>query len=452
MSMKDRSQLDNFGMNLNLNWKGLDFRAITDLYRVTQIDLWGENYAGGALSESFDSYFLQLKYDFEASSGLQLTPFIKYKRQHPWQLVTNDLEYSSLKHTDKLTLGVSSLWTVSEKANLIFGVEYYSNYLKMPSEPGPYEGLFVNGEDSLGYGNFSAYGQLMLASPIANVTVGGRFDYSKEYKSSFVPRIGLTKTLDKFHFKAMASPSFRLPGGDIPNRVLPGLSIKPEKATNFELEVGYRFSDRIFWVINGYDISIKDTIAYLSDPESGSGTYMNAGKVGTRGVESEFRYQGAQTHPGPELRLLPDQQERGGPLPGARSRRIAASVSRPPAQPARRPQVDRQGVDPSHPFLYRQALRLCRLRGGERQSPHAGVRSDVDGGYQPAAEKPLGSGGGAATRGDQPVPGEVRLHPALFSRLARAVAGDGPGVLPEIADRPLSVSGWRGAIPPAGFS
>ena len=50
-SLSDDSNLDIINMNLNINYKGLDIRAIVDQYQNEHFTLWGENYPNGTLEQ-----------------------------------------------------------------------------------------------------------------------------------------------------------------------------------------------------------------------------------------------------------------------------------------------------------------------------------------------------------------------------------------------------------------
>jgi outer membrane receptor for ferrienterochelin and colicin len=297
LSMEDNSELDFLNLNLNVNYKGLDLRVIADIHDTTQINLWGENYQDGDLDEDFDSYFFDVKYDFKEVGGqnLTITPEWKYKIQYPWQVLVPDQEYTNEKRAEKMQFAVSGIWDVTDRLNLVSGVEYYTNYLYMPDMPGPFEETFNNGKSRMGHTNYSAYAQLMARNDLANVTIGGRYDDSDEYGSSFVPRIGLTKAWDRLHAKAMYSQSFRLPGGIIPNRIPVGFpDIKPEEGENYEVELGYRITDNMVFTVNAFDVSFDEVIVYQANPDTGVGSYFNSGEFGSRGLEAEYRYRGGK--------------------------------------------------------------------------------------------------------------------------------------------------------------
>ena len=291
-SLNGNSELNPLNVNFNGLYKGLDVRAIVDKYHTTQIDLWDENYAGKALRENWNNYFFNVKYSFKDVAGRDLTiiPEWKYKIQYPWQLSVPET-FTNGKHSEKMQFGLTSIWDITERLNLVSGIEYYTNYLYLPHHFGEFEETFQDEKTRIGYQNFAAYSQLMIFSDIVNVTVGGRLDKSNKYGSSFVPRIGLTRAWDRFHAKAIYSRSFRIPAGNIPNSIPPGFpDIEPENGNNYEAEFGYRLKDNMMFTMDFFDVSFDKAIVYLQDTETGTGSYFNSGKYGSRGIESEYRY------------------------------------------------------------------------------------------------------------------------------------------------------------------
>lgn len=295
LNMKDRSEMNPTSVNFNLQYKGLDFRTIADRYHLTQIDLWGENFTDRTLEQSYDSYFFDIKYDFEDVfvEGLKLTPEWRYKVQYPWHLLVPEEEYTCEKRTEKMEFILSSDWDINEKLNLISGLEYYNNYVFLPDDPSPYEERFDNGNSRLDTHTFSAHGQLMAFSDLATFIVGGRFDNSNEFGSAFVPRLGVTKVWERWHAKGMYSGTFRTPSGIMPNRVVHGNpNLEPERGTTTEVEIGYEVTEKSIAVVDFFDTQYEDAIQYLPDPTTGEGGYRNSGEFGTRGVEAEYRFRG----------------------------------------------------------------------------------------------------------------------------------------------------------------
>ena len=294
LDMAENSALNIFNTNLNLKYKGFDFRAIIDDYQTTQIDLWDANYTSGPLREDFKTMVGNLQYQYKIGEKIVITPRVQYKHQRPWTLsfptevINGDTieGYHNSKYIGKLTTSINGNFTFSEKANLIAGLEFVDNAVYR----GQNDETFKNNKDRRRIKTISVYAQFMWYSSLANVTLGGRFDNSDEYGSSFVPRLGLTKVFDPFHLKLMLSQSFRVPGGIIPERTIPGADdIEPEKSTNIELEAGYKINDKVWLVVNGFSVNFDKPISYYSDPATGSGNYGNLDKLGTIGLEAELK-------------------------------------------------------------------------------------------------------------------------------------------------------------------
>lgn len=300
-SLSGKSAINGHNLNLNVKYKDLDIRFIKDYYELEHITLWGSHYTeGNILKNSWDSYLTQISYNFKVNDKLTIIPKFNYKFQSPWKLDIPDSSYLyvNTKKAIKTTEGITLIYdfpiennSFINNINFVGGAEYYENYLLLADQIKDYEETFKNGKSKIGYNCLSTYGQLMITSPIVNLTFGGRYDMSDVYESSFVPRIGITKAFGNFHVKALYSQAFRLPGTVSSNRTLDSVSIKPEKVQDFEVELGYKISNNQYIGINMYKVSFNDVIAYLSDPQTGIGSYTNSkDKFGTQGLEAEYKF------------------------------------------------------------------------------------------------------------------------------------------------------------------
>ncbi|MBN2281183.1 MAG: TonB-dependent receptor [Candidatus Marinimicrobia bacterium] len=289
MAMKGNSDIHTVFINTNIRYKELEIRGIADIFHYEQIDLWGINYSK-ALHQKNDTYMGSVSYKFDLNPKHKITPKIIFKYQKPWHLHVPDKNYINSKFITKYTTGLVHNWDVNSDFSIITGFEYFNTILNLPENHKEYEEIFKNNTNQLSVENYSIFSQAIALNKNINITLGGRWDYSSEYGQSFVPRIALTKTLRRVHFKTMISQSFRIPGGIIPNRIPREVEgIEPEKATNYEFETGYS-SDNFYMGINAFSITFDKYIVYGSDPATGIGTYMNSGKLGTQGIESELKY------------------------------------------------------------------------------------------------------------------------------------------------------------------
>lgn len=276
-------EMNPFSLNLNLNYKGFDFRGIYDNYS-TVFDI----------PISFKTYLQQLKYDWKISDEFLLTFKLSNKIQFPWKLLSDfpivlngkiggDGPHSNDKQVDKRKGSLSFLWNITPELHLNSGVEYQQVEGKVNSvHPGYYEIPFAEEKPEIETSNFSVYSQLFFQNSVLNVTLGARHDHSADFGNSFIPRIALTKIFDPFHFKVMVSRSYRFPGG-----VYFEMNLEPEKAMNYELELGYQIKKNHLVLLNFYEIMFTDVISYRTDALYP--VYDNLDKIGTRGIEGEYK-------------------------------------------------------------------------------------------------------------------------------------------------------------------
>ena len=288
-NMAGQSNLNPGFYNFGLSYKGLSIRSIADMYHTSTRDNY-ENTMTQAYPLSFNSYFVQAKYDWKASNKITITPSFTYKEQLPWNFngasVENEFPVYN-KEVDKYTGSVIANYDYSHDVNFIVGAE--SNSVIAENLDTSYSVYsFMNNARNFYVNNYAAFAQGLFLTKIANVTVGARYNYSDRYSPSFVPRIGLTKVFDKFHFKVLYSKAFRTPSVEDINF---GNNIKPENTTVAEFETGYQLSANSYLTANIFDITTKDAIIYYTD-QNNEDSYSNLGTTGTRGVEVEYKIKG----------------------------------------------------------------------------------------------------------------------------------------------------------------
>ncbi|HKC69580.1 MAG TPA: TonB-dependent receptor, partial [Bacteroidia bacterium] len=144
-----------------------------------------------------------------------------------------------------------------------------------------------NGKQSVSFYNYAFFAQGLLKTRIVNIILGARYDKHNVYGDAFVPRVGLTKKYNKFHFKALYSNSFRAPAIENIN-LSRTTGISPERTQVIELELGYQITHNSIFTVNFYDITTKNPIIYYSVGDTAD-AYSNQGKTGTRGLEAEYK-------------------------------------------------------------------------------------------------------------------------------------------------------------------
>ena len=285
-SMKGNSNLNPNYFNLALGYKGLSFRAIGDFFQTTQRDGYGTVVQQGAVPESFNSFFSELKYVFKLNDKFTITPRINYKNQTPWKAPSYDYSRPYNKTGIRISENITASYDAKRNLNIIFGVESYQDKAMDNTD----SSFFANGKKEVNYINYSVFSQALIKTRAVNFIVGARFDKHSEFNSAFVPRVGLTKKYNKFHFKALYSQAFRSPSIDNINSA-DSTGIKPELTTIIEAEIGYQITRKSILTANIYDITTHEPIIYyVSQDSSNTDYYTNYGHSGSQGVEIEYRY------------------------------------------------------------------------------------------------------------------------------------------------------------------
>ncbi|GAB4339249.1 MAG: hypothetical protein OHK0038_18310 [Flammeovirgaceae bacterium] len=262
------------------------------LYKTLKISFIKEelkNYVTPFLYDWFtQGTFLDISNKFKLSNKWSLTPSLSIKNQKPANYAnTSDSLILSFNNKDqRLKANMILSYTPNAQIDVTFGVEGFRDYSENDR---PYLGGFSGGGRSISYHNFAAFGEFNYSSPFGNFTIGARMDDHSNAKLAFVPRFAYTKAFKYFHFKALYSFAFRAP--TIQNINFASQELKPEKVRVGEIEIGYKkhhFSANI----NFFDISSKDPIIYINDPENDIYDFINQGKSGTKGIEGEIKHSG----------------------------------------------------------------------------------------------------------------------------------------------------------------
>lgn len=287
LDMTEESRLDPLLLNLGLTWKRWSLRALADRLHTTQGDQYVASLPAGSDTD-FLNRAVSLQYKAEPRPGLALTPYLRWRWQNPWRM-TRDTPFD--KEVSRLTEGLVVDWEPSEALSVTAGVELYqetttdNNYdpagstLYDPDHPGtPVE--------SVEYQDLAVFAQAQWLNPVANLTVGARWEDHSQTGGAFVPRVALTRLFERVHVKLLAARAFRAPA--VMNISL-NPDIKPETATVLEAEAGWQADDKTFVTANVFDIVIRDPTSYFYDETTDSEHYFNFDRTARRGLELELR-------------------------------------------------------------------------------------------------------------------------------------------------------------------
>ncbi|SFB74534.1 Outer membrane cobalamin receptor protein [Flexibacter flexilis DSM 6793] len=310
VTLKDKSNIRDMNLNVGAKYKGLSFRTILDKYTLENpayINKKGQ----GILDQSLNSIYSELKYEAKISNKLTLTPRVNIILQNPDVSIKNipdsamrDLPNS--QYAMRLKSNLTGSYDFNRKLNVIFGGEYFEDqaYEEDKSTNDLIDSTKVE------YKNLAFFAQGTYKTRLANIIVGARYDKNTRYGEAFVPRLGITKKIKRFNFKALYSQAFRAPSiqnvklaydgqytlgtrpdGSVDSTAVIGeqVTLKPEKTSVFEIEVGYQLTRDMFLTANFYEITTRNAIVYYSTETTHQSVYSNFKKTGSRGVELEYK-------------------------------------------------------------------------------------------------------------------------------------------------------------------
>ncbi len=277
------SKLDPTNVNVGMSYKGLSARFILDNYYTTT----GDSYDAikPAAPQEFNSTFAEVKYTFRLGEKFTITPKVNYKHQTPWKTAADSISPEYFKVVNRYTGNLTFSYNINRKINVIFGGEVFSDHAEDKVD----SSFFKNGKSSVDYLNTAFFAQSVIKLRLVNIILGARFDKHNAYGSAFVPRLGLTKRIDNFHFKLLYSNSFRAPAIENINYA-DSTGITPENTSVAELELGYEIRRNSIVTVNFFDITTTNTIAYYYDDSTETDAYHNIGNTGSRGVELEYKF------------------------------------------------------------------------------------------------------------------------------------------------------------------
>lgn len=283
-SLQNLSAMNSEQYRIDYSYRKISIIAFCDRYKVLQRDGYDEVY-----SQAYRSRFLNSSLHAKAEYTFgkwKFTPGVKIKLEHPWYYNDDSAgdsfepyDVTSNKNQAYLNFAIDP----SKKVNVSGGLQYTSLLARNQLE----NSTFTDGKKEFENYNYGGYLQALAKTNIVNFTIGSRISYNKYYGTSFVPRIGITKTWEKFHVKALYAIGYRAPSVENINL---NWSIKPEYTSVLELEGGLKLGKNSYLTTNLYDIITKDPIIFYYDLATSTELYKNEGRAGTRGIEIDYKW------------------------------------------------------------------------------------------------------------------------------------------------------------------
>jgi outer membrane receptor for ferrienterochelin and colicin len=298
--MANNSQLDSLYGNLSLKYKELKIRLLSEKYNIESRDGFGDTLQQNSfLTNSFTTHAAKLEFEHPFNDNFKLNSNFDFSRQTPWE---RSKHFDNGKPTrlqekvfiDHYKFDTKATWMRDNGSYLAVGNSYQMDeYSHVVSD---FEGRLPV------FGDYTAYGEGVYKTDWADFLIGLRFDKYSQFGTNLAPRIAITKQIEKFHYKLLYSHAFHAPtGGDYQMNLEYNQTnslgrhvneLQPEMTYNYEVEVGYAFSNNFEIVSNVFFTQIDKIFTYSFD-SNWDDYYRNAKGLNTYGVESGVKYKNA---------------------------------------------------------------------------------------------------------------------------------------------------------------
>ncbi|QRO00786.1 TonB-dependent receptor [Archangium violaceum] len=290
VSMGGKSEINPLTAQAGVGYRDLQLSMLYQRYATTAVVAFDEVLPAPAATD-FESFHAELSDRFRPSERVEIIPRINLTVQEPYRDTNRESPFYYEKQARRLRGRVVARWAAWEYLQLTGGADLAFDHglLKGPEGLG-LQTAFGEAGDQVSYTNMAGFIEAYSENPIATLVAGARYDRHSAFGDSFVPRLVLLRSFGPFSGKALFSRAFRAPGVE---NISLGDNVRPERTTVFELEGTLRLGEGHAVSVNAFDVGIQDPIIYSYDAESNSEAYRNLGRLGSRGIELDYRIRGS---------------------------------------------------------------------------------------------------------------------------------------------------------------
>ncbi|WP_233595569.1 MULTISPECIES: TonB-dependent siderophore receptor [Corallococcus] len=288
-SMNGASRLDPTVVQAGVGYRDLQLSLLYQRQDTTSVVSVDEVLPEPANTD-FESFHAELSDRFRPTDRIEIIPRLNLTLGESYRDSDEASDFFYDKRYRRLRGRALARWAALDVLQLTGGLDLAFDQGKLLGPAGIGQQEPFNGDqDVVSYRNFAGFVEVYSDNPIATVVAGARFEDHSFFGSSFVPRLVLLKSFGPVSGKALYSRAFRAPG--IENISL-GDDVRPERTTVYELEATVRLGEGQTVSANAFDVGVTDPIIYSYDTDTDSEAYRNLGRLGSRGVELDYRVRG----------------------------------------------------------------------------------------------------------------------------------------------------------------
>jgi outer membrane receptor protein involved in Fe transport len=289
-SMNGASRMDPTVVQAGVGYRDLQLSLLYQRQDTTSV-VSVDQVLPSPVSTDFESFHAELSDRYRPTDRIEIIPRLNLTLGESYRDSDQTSDFFYDKRYRRLRGRALARWAAFDFLQLTGGLDlaFDQGSLRGPAGLGQQE-PFNGDQDVVSYRNFASFVEAYSDNPIATVVAGARFENHSFFGSSFVPRLVLLKAFGPVSGKALYSRAFRAPG--IENISL-GDNVRPERTTVYELEATVRLGEGQTVSANAFDVGVTNPIIYSYDAETATEAYRNLGRLGSRGIELDYRLRGA---------------------------------------------------------------------------------------------------------------------------------------------------------------
>jgi outer membrane cobalamin receptor len=273
-----------------LSGHGLNILLMYRQYEMETQAPFGYVYPQQKYANRFLQYRASATWSRKGIHGWSFNAGLHFSYDRPWETivdVTGDIPYSRSAKRTRFSGAVGYAFTRNVSVN--FGLQSFIDQGRALIDSLP----FIR-TDSVSFvvRTQAAFGEVIWKTYWFNIIAGGRAEFNSEYGLAYVPRIAITKNLERFSFKALVNKSFKAPTLENIDAQDSVAGIRPELIWVTEFEFGYKISRKAYINANFFRTVVRDQIQYTYDLSTGYEYYRNESRQISYGAETEFIYRG----------------------------------------------------------------------------------------------------------------------------------------------------------------
>ena len=288
VGMGGRSRLDPALVQAGVGYRSLQLSLLYQRSATTAVAALDE-VLPEPITTDFDSFHAELTDRFQPDERLEIIPRLNLTLQSPYRDDDAASEYYYDKQVRRLRGRVTARWAALDVLQLTGGADVALDQGLLLGPAGQGLQTAFGDSDRVFYTNVAGFLEAYSDNPYVTVVAGARYEKHSAFGDSFVPRLVLLRTFGPVSGKLLFSRAFRAPG--IENINL-GANVQPERTTVLEAEASLQLGEGHSLSLNAFDVGVRSPIIYSFDAETNTEAYRNLGRLGSRGVELDYRLRG----------------------------------------------------------------------------------------------------------------------------------------------------------------